>query len=144
VAFELIVAAKRDPADGAEMRERDHRTRQLPSMPGATIDVNGVFSQESARTLVQQIEGVLHNPADTVVIRFQQIACEDPQSLVHFTDWLNALRAQGHDVRAVAEDPRIHAWLTKLTSPDAIMLPAESDAVTGRRVVDVREGTEGH
>lgn len=113
-------------------------------MPAATIDVNGVFSDESARTLMERIERVLHHPADTVVVRFQEFACDDARLLAVFSDWLNALRAQGHDVRAVAEDPRIHALLAeRTTSPDAVMLPADSDAVTGRRVIDDRQRTRG-
>jgi hypothetical protein len=134
MGFELIIAAKRDPFE---------RARQAPlpiasPSPVATIDVNGAFCEQSASELARSIENVLHKLADTVVIRFEEIACEDPQSLVNFARWIEELRSNGHDVRVVSGEPHMDALLAGHTiSPDAIIPPAEADAAAGRLVVDL-------
>ncbi len=136
MAFELVIAAKRDPAETAEELQGIAPPRTSLSLPVATIDVNGVFSKLSARELARSIENVLHTRADTVIIRFQEIACED-QSLVDFAYWIEELRRHGNDVRVAAGEPHVHALLAeKVISPDAVMHPAEVDAVAGRRVID--------
>ncbi len=137
MAFELVIAAKRDPVETAEALQRVAPMRTPLPLPIATIDINGAFCEESASELAHSIENVLHKPADTVIVRFQEIMCEDQLSLMNFARWIEGLRRNGHDIRVAVGEPHVHALLAdNAISPDAVMHPTEADTVAGRCVIE--------
>jgi hypothetical protein len=134
VAFDLIIAMKRDPTRSARESELPPLS---PPVPTAVIEINGVFCKESALELTRNIEMCLRKPVETVMIRFEDIACEDPQSLVSFATWLQEIRDAGHDVRLVTGESHVNALLSEqFVSRDAVIDPAEVDELAHHRSVD--------
>jgi anti-anti-sigma regulatory factor len=132
VGFELTIAAKRDPV--AKLKALHDAEPVLEwSPPVATVEISGLFSEASGRELESRIESVLHHPADTIVIRFSDIACNDSLSLAHFAKWLTALRRAGHDVRLVSGETHVDALLSDASIPsEAGVGSDEADALAGR------------
>jgi len=137
MAFELVIAAQRDPAELATKRDAAAPPAASAPLPAAIVDVGGRFTAEDAAQLEDEVASLLHS-AGTVIIRFTTLACDGPQSLAHVSRWVEALRVDGYDVRVAATEPGAAALLEQAdVPPGALIDPAEADAVARRRTLDV-------
>jgi len=135
VAFELVIAVKRDPSDVMN-RPRSQDASSVRTAPVTTLEVSGDFSEAHAEELERHVERVLAGPAESVIIRFTAIDCERP-SVLNFSRWLKGMRQAGSDIRIIEGDSPIHALLTENDAlPDAAVPAADAEAATGRRTID--------
>ncbi|MDQ2857074.1 MAG: hypothetical protein M3R53_00295 [Candidatus Eremiobacteraeota bacterium] len=137
MAFELVIAAKRDPAEGTATREAAALPPANAPLPAAIVDVGGDFTADGAAQLERRVADLLDS-AGTVIIRFASLACGGSESLVHFSRWVESLRADGYDVRVAAGEPAVAELLAQADVPrDALIDAAEADAVARRSTLDV-------
>lgn len=136
MAFELIIAMKRDPSDPMSGLRAHDATPAPAAAPVATFDVSGDFSEAQAQELERRVESVLAGTVDSVVIRFASLDCERP-SVLNFSHWLAGMRQSGNDVRIIEGESPVHALLTENDMlPEAAMPLADAEAKTRRRVID--------
>ncbi len=135
MAFELVVAVKRDPSEGMN-RPRSRDAPSFSAVPVSTFEVSGDFSEAHAEELERHVEQMLAGSAESIIIRFTAIDCERP-SVLNFSRWLKGMRQAGSDIRIIEGDSHIHALLTENdTLPDAAVPLADVEAATGRRMID--------
>jgi len=136
MAFELVIAMKRDPAEAMERAQSRNATTGVPASPVATLDVRGDFSEQHAEELERSVERVLAGPADSVLIRFATADCERP-AVLSFSRWLDEMRRAGSDVRIIEGESHVHELLTENdTLPEAAMPLADAEAAARRRIID--------
>jgi anti-anti-sigma regulatory factor len=133
MSFDLAIAVKRDPGEGAGPTPVTRLAKTL------VFEASGALSHDGAAALAEAIDEAVSPEFRDYIVRFQSITDVDNDALQMFAQWMRGRQDKGIDIRLCALEPHMHQLLEELSGVASALMPLDQATNdTARRIVDVR------
>ncbi len=131
MSFHNNISAKRDPSDARAAA--DARGIE-PSLPSATIVIDGTFDEASAAEILAELERRFTAGMDSIVIDMHDVRVDDFERLRTFVGEVMEIRSSSANVQIAVRDRELYEKMRALPfARDWLLSKPDAEAEGGRR-----------